>query len=41
MPDPLAQRDPDYDGEGEHVEVDWEDIEAERADRWREERKGK
>lgn len=32
---------PDYDGEGGHVEVDMEDIEAERVDRWREEQLGK
>ena len=32
---------PDYDGEAEHVEVGMEDREAERVDRWREERKGK
>jgi len=32
---------PDYDGESEHVEVDWEEIEVERVDRWREEQFGK
>lgn len=32
---------PDYDGEADHIERDRGEIEAERADRWREERKGK